>query len=138
METYITNSAEETYALGRKLAQELGDIRVCALYGGLGCGKTAFVSGVAEGLECMQKASSPTYTIVNEYYGKRRVCHFDMYRIADEQSLSDIGWEDYLESGALCIIEWSENIEKALPRDALRIYFEAVSENTRRIKVEKC
>ena len=135
---FETYSAEETAVLGRSLAGQLEDASVVALYGELGAGKTAFVSGLAEGFECLQKACSPTYAIVNEYYGRRRICHFDMYRISDPSQLYDIGWEDYLDSGALCVVEWSENIEDAIPEDAVRVYFEKTSENGRRIKVKKC
>ena len=135
---FETHAAAETARLGRELANELSDVAVVALYGDLGAGKTVFVSGLAEGFGCLQKASSPTYAIVNEYYGRRRICHFDMYRIIDASQLYDIGWEDYLASGALCVIEWSENIEDAIPEDAVRIYFEKTSENGRRIRVKKC
>ncbi len=133
---FVTNSAGETRALGKELAGVLEKVSVAALYGGLGAGKTAFVSGVAEGFSCMQKATSPTYTIVNEYYGRRRICHFDMYRLHGADALYEIGWEDYLSSGALCIVEWSENIEEAIPEDAVRIFFERLSENSRRITLK--
>ena len=133
---FVTNSARETRDLGKELSALLAGVSVAALYGDLGAGKTAFVSGVAEGFSCMQRATSPTYTIVNEYYGKRRICHFDMYRLSGADALYEIGWEDYLSSGALCIIEWSERIEEAIPENAVRIYFEKLSENSRRITVK--
>ena len=137
-EIYETSSAEETRELGKRLVSTFGGDTVVAMYGTLGSGKTAFVSGAAEGLLCMQKASSPTYTVVNEYYGTRRICHFDMYRLSDEEQLYDIGWEDYLSSGALCFVEWTENVEKAIPSNAVRIYFEKTGENNRRIRVKRC
>jgi len=132
---YITHSPEETALLGKQLAQRMHSVSVVALYGGLGAGKTAFVSGVAQGFDCRQRASSPTYNIVNEYYGTRRVCHFDMYRITDSERLYEIGWEDYIDSDALCIVEWSENIEDALPPDCMKITIEKLSETDRRIRV---
>ena len=135
---YITNSYEETKALGASLAQEMDGVSVVALFGTLGAGKTAFSAGVAEGFNCIQSASSPTYNIVNEYYGDRRVCHFDMYRISDSDALYEIGWEEYVTSGALCIVEWSENIEDVLPEDCVRIYISKIDENSREIKVIKC
>lgn len=79
--------------------------------------------------------SSPTYTIVNEYRGQRKIAHFDMYRILDSDGLYEIGWEDYLDSGALCVVEWSENIEDALPSDTLMIKIEKISDTDRRITV---
>ncbi|MBQ7624154.1 MAG: tRNA (adenosine(37)-N6)-threonylcarbamoyltransferase complex ATPase subunit type 1 TsaE [Clostridia bacterium] len=133
---FVTNSAQETRDLGKELSPLFSGVCVAALYGDLGAGKTAFVSGVAEGFSCMQRATSPTYTIVNEYYGKRRICHFDMYRLSGADALFEIGWEDYLSSGALIIVEWSERIEEAIPENAVRIYFEKLSENSRRITVK--
>ncbi len=138
IEEYITHSPEETALLGKKLAADMHSVSVVALYGGLGAGKTAFVSGVAAGFECIQRASSPTYNIVNEYYGSRRVCHFDMYRITDSDRLYEIGWEEYVDSDALCIVEWSENIEDALPPDCWKITIEKLSETDRKIRVIKC
>ena len=135
---YITSSPAETAHLGKKLAGDMQSVSVVALYGGLGAGKTAFVSGVAEGFGCRQRASSPTYNIVNEYYGSRRVCHFDMYRIEDSDRLYEIGWEEYISSDALCLVEWSENIEDALPQDCWKIIIEKLSEDQRKIKVIKC
>ena len=135
---YMTYSPEQTAQLGKQLAQEMQGVSVVALYGGLGAGKTAFVSGVAEGFGCRQRASSPTYNIVNEYYGSRRVCHFDMYRIEDSERLFEIGWEEYICSDALCLVEWSENIEDALPQDCWKIVIEKLSETERKIKVIKC
>lgn len=135
---YITSSPAETASLGKKLADDMQRVSVVALYGGLGAGKTAFVSGVAEGFGCRQRASSPTYNIVNEYYGSRRVCHFDMYRIEDSERLYEIGWEEYIGSDALCLVEWSENIEDALPQDCWKIIIEKISESQRKIKVIKC
>lgn len=135
---YLTESYEQTRELGKKLAQEMKTVSVVAFFGSLGVGKTAFSAGVAEGFHCMQNASSPTYNIVNEYYGDRRVCHFDMYRISDSDALYEIGWEEYITSDALCLVEWSENIEDALPEDCWRIYFKKLDENSREIKVIKC
>ncbi len=135
----ITSSAEETEAFGEKLAGELGACRIIAMYGDLGSGKTALVRGLARGLGCTDAVSSPTYTIVNEYRGPKKLCHFDMYRLAGPDSLYEIGWEDYLSSGCICAVEWSENIEDALPPGTLKIIFEKPDDNTRTITVEeKC
>ena len=135
---YKTFSYEQTKELGKNLAKEMDNVSVVALFGTLGVGKTAFSAGVAEGFNCRQSASSPTYNIVNEYYGDRRVCHFDMYRISGSDQLYEIGWEEYISSGALCLVEWSENVEDALPGDCWRIYINKLDENSREIKVIKC
>ena len=117
---FITNSAAETRELGRKLAQRLMPGQVIAFTGDLGAGKTAFVSGVAEGLGITQRVTSPTFTIVNEYEGGRLpLFHFDMYRLGGADELFDIGWEDYLERGGVCAVEWSENVTDALPSDTV-------------------
>ena len=110
-----TSSALETEQAGHALAYLLQDVSVLALYGGLGAGKTTLTRGLAAGLGCTLAATSPSYTLVNEYPGPRTVCHFDMYRLSGSGELWDIGWEDYLQSGALCIIEWSERVEDGVP-----------------------
>ena len=114
-QTFITHSPEETEALAQRLAPSLGNISVLALRGGLGAGKTTFVRGLARGLHAPDTVNSPTYTIVNEYFGDRPLYHFDMYRISSADDLYGVGWEDYLRSGGLCVIEWSELVEEALP-----------------------
>ena len=119
-QVFETHTAAETEALAKELAPLLSQAPAVALYGGLGAGKTAFTRGLAAALGCTIQVSSPTYTIVNEYPGNRKVCHFDMYRLPDEDALWDIGWEDYLSSGALCVVEWSENVPGAFPPAPLR------------------
>ncbi len=135
LERMETESPEQTEELGGYLAERYPERRVVALLGPLGAGKTALTRGVARRLGCLDRASSPTYAIVNEYRGPRPVCHFDMYRIQDSDALYDIGWEDYLESGALCVVEWSENILDALPPDTLFVKIEILSPSRRRITV---
>ena len=135
-QTYTTCSPEETEALGAAIALQCAGKKVIAMYGGLGSGKTAMTRGIAAAMGCTDPVSSPTYTIVNEYRGRRKVCHFDMYRIDSEEGLWEIGWEDYLNSGCLCVVEWSANIAGALPRETVKVTFETVDEETRRITVE--
>ena len=120
--TCTTNSPEETEALGASLAQELEPGAVLAFTGDLGAGKTAFVRGLARGLGCPGRVTSPTFTIVNEYEGGRLpLFHFDMYRLASSEELFDIGWEDYLARGGVCAVEWSEHMDGALEPDAIRV-----------------
>lgn len=132
---YLSNSPETTEKIGEEIYNTYKDRKVFALYGDLGAGKTAITRGFARAAGCTDMVSSPTYTIVNEYRGQRKIAHFDMYRILDSDGLYEIGWEDYLDSGALCVVEWSENIEDALPSDTLMIKIEKISDTDRRITV---
>ncbi len=133
---YITNSPEETETLGAALAAKLGPGTVIAYRGDLGAGKTAFTRGLARGLGCKELVTSPTYTIVNEYLGGRLpLFHFDMYRLRSADDLWDIGWEDYLDRGGICAVEWSENVAEAM-EDAISVTIEKLGEDTRRITIE--
>ena len=119
---YLSNSVEETEALGAELAGRLEPGDVVAFTGDLGAGKTAFVRGLARGLGIPDRVTSPTFTIVNEYEGGRLpLFHFDMYRLGSSDELFDIGWEDYLARGGVCAVEWSENVDDALDDDAIRV-----------------
>ena len=133
---FITNSPEETEALGAALGKKLAPGTVIAYQGDLGAGKTAFTRGVACGLGAKESVTSPTYTIVNEYLsGKYPLFHFDMYRLASSDDLLDIGWEDYLDRGGVCAVEWSENVADAM-EDAIIVTIEKLGEDSRRITVE--
>lgn len=136
MITIKSESERETEALGERLAGLLMGTEVLALFGGLGMGKTAFTRGLAKGLGIEDGVSSPTFAIVNEYNGRFPVYHFDMYRITGWDDLYSTGFFDYLGNGVL-VIEWSENIENALPEDAVRIYIEmGADENSRIFRIE--
>ena len=112
---FETHSPEETERVGQALAQTLTAGAVIAFEGDLGAGKTAFTRGLAKGLGCSEPVTSPTYTIVNEYLsGRLPLFHFDMYRLTCADDLFDIGWEDYLERGGVCAVEWSENVAEVL------------------------
>ena len=133
---YYTNSPGETEALGEKLAQVLTPGTVIAFRGDLGAGKTAFTRGLARGLGASDRVTSPTYTIVNEYLGgKMPLFHFDMYRLGSSDELFDIGWEDYLERGGVCAVEWSENVADAM-EDAISVCIEKLGDNERKITIE--
>ena len=134
--TYTTHSPTETEALGAALGRILTPGTVIAYRGDLGAGKTAFTRGLARGLGYADPVTSPTYTIVNEYLGGRLpLFHFDMYRLRSSEDLWDIGWEDYLDRGGVCAVEWSENVEDAL-EDALTVTIEKLGEGSRRITIE--
>ena len=135
---FITNSEEETEALGVRLAGKLEQGAVIAFTGDLGAGKTAFTRGLARGLGISERVTSPTFTIVNEYEGGRLpLFHFDMYRLASSDELFDIGWEDYLARGGVCAVEWSENVADALEEGTISVEIRRGScENQRVITVE--
>lgn len=136
MKEFITNSPAETENLGAALGKLLPAGTVLAYRGDLGAGKTAFTRGLSRGLGCAELVTSPTYTIVNEYLGGRLpLFHFDMYRLRSSEDLWDIGWEDYLERGGVCAVEWSENVADAL-EDAVTITIEKLGETSRRITLE--
>ena len=133
---FLTNSPEETEAIGKRLGEMLTPGAVIAYQGDLGAGKTAFTRGVALGLGAKEPVTSPTYTIVNEYLsGKYPLFHFDMYRLASSDDLFDIGWEDYLERGGICAVEWSENVADAM-ENAILVTIEKLGEDSRRITIE--
>ena len=133
---YMTSSPVETEAIGEKLAAILAPGAVIAYRGDLGAGKTAFTRGLARGLGCKDLVTSPTYTIVNEYLGGRiPLFHFDMYRLGSSDDLWDIGWEDYLERGGICAVEWSENVDDAM-ENAITITIEKTGEESRCITIE--
>ena len=133
---FTTNTPAETEAIGAALGKIIQPGTVIAYRGDLGAGKTAFTRGLARGLGCREIVTSPTYTIVNEYPGGRLpLFHFDMYRLGSSEDLFDIGWEDYLDRGGVCAVEWSENVDDAL-EGALYITIEKLGEESRRITME--
>ena len=119
---YLSHNEAETEALGARLAAVLTPGAVVAYRGGLGMGKTAFTRGLAKGLGYGGRVTRPTFTIVNEYEGGRLpLFHFDMYRLADADALFDIGWEDYLDRGGVCAVEWSEQVAEAMPPETVYV-----------------
>ena len=112
------------------------DGSVIAMYGDLGAGKTAFVRGLCRGMGIDARVNSPTFTIVNEYLGKRELYHFDMYRLQSADELFDIGWEDYLGRGGVCVTEWSENVKDAFYGDEIVVSIEKSGETSRNISIE--
>ena len=133
---YITNSPEETESVGAGLGKVLTPGSIIAYKGDLGAGKTAFTRGLARGLGATEQVTSPTYTIVNEYLsGRMPLFHFDMYRLHSSDDLWDIGWEDYLDRGGVCAVEWSENVEDAM-ENAICVCIEKTGDESRRITIE--
>ncbi len=133
---FITNSPAQTEAVGAALARQLTPGTVIAYRGDLGAGKTAFTRGLARGLGIDESVTSPTYTIVNEYTsGRLPLFHFDMYRLGSEEELFDIGWEDYLERGGVCAVEWSENVWDAIEQPII-VTISRLGEDSRKIEIE--
>ena len=134
---FVSHNTQETEQFGEEVAKSLRGGDVLAFTGSLGMGKTAFTRGLARGLGCRGRVTSPTFTIVNEYDGKTPLFHFDMYRLGSSDELFDIGWDDYLARSGVCAVEWSERVSDALPEDT--IYVDIArgeeDENTRTITV---
>ena len=130
--TLTSNGTEQTEQAGRSLAELISQDsslpRFVALYGDLGVGKTAFVRGFTSFFAKNARVKSPTFALVNEYKGESlTVFHFDMYRITDEDELYSIGFYDYLDRNGICLVEWSENIEYALPDRLFKVTIEKCS-----------
>ena len=138
MQTFVTHSPAETHALAKKIGAALRPGTCIAFFGGLGAGKTTFTRGLAEGLGLPDIVSSPTFALVNEYHAPDciSVYHFDMYRVSGADELFDIGWEDYLNRGAVCAVEWSENVKDAFFGDEIVVSIEKLGDTRRKITIE--
>lgn len=118
---YETFSPDETELIGKKLGENSKPGDVYCLNGDLGVGKTVFTKGFADGLGITEHITSPTFTIVNEYSGRLKFYHFDVYRIEDEDEMYEIGFDEYLFGNGVCLIEWAEKIQNLLPNNAVQI-----------------
>lgn len=133
MVSFVTKSAAETEELAAQIAKKLIPGTVIAFFGGMGMGKTAFTRGLARGLGLDSHVSSPTFAIVNDYGGNPPLVHFDMYRVTSWDDLYTTGFYDYMDMGAILAVEWSENIENAIPENAVRITIEQGGSDDERI-----
>lgn len=134
-----TRSYEETVEFGKKLGEILAPNNLICLSGDLGTGKTALTQGIAKSLGINSYITSPTFTIVNEHQGKYPLFHFDVYRIADPDEMFDIGFEEYLSSEGVSVIEWGELIRDILPNEIININVKKALEeslDTRLIEVD--
>lgn len=137
MREFYSNSEKETEEIGAMIAKECSDLDFVALYGEMGSGKTVFVRGFVNKLVPCARVSSPTYAVLNVYEGENRVInHFDMFRITSEEDLYSTGYEEALEQG-ITLCEWPENIPESLPSSYLKIVFEKVGTDGRRLLVER-
>ena len=136
MEYKITSRSEmDTIELAQNIESEKFPNMIICLDGELGSGKTMFTKGVANALGITETISSPTFTLVNEYDGTKKVFHFDVYRLADEDEFYAIGGEEYFEKGGVVVIEWSSTIKHILPKEYLHIKFKVIDENKRTIVI---
>ncbi len=135
MQRFITDCPDETVHLGVEIGKNLSKGDIVAMFGSMGMGKTAFTHGIAQGLGIDPKlVSSPTFALVHEYSGKRNTLyHFDMYRIDSWDDLYSTGFFDYLDSDGILAVEWSENIENALPENTIKVYFEKGESDSQRV-----
>ncbi len=133
------NGVESTMALGERIGSLVNSGDIVCLTGDLGTGKTHFVKGFAKGLKILENITSPTFTIVNEYDGRLKLNHFDVYRVDDPDEINAIGFDEYIFSSAVSIIEWANYIEELIPTESLRIHIEkqpALGDNFRKIHID--
>ena len=138
MKTIAIDSLGSIDAAAKEFAQLLGDNRIVAFYGCMGAGKTTFISALCRYLGVEDDVCSPTFTIVNEYRAADgdSIFHFDFYRIDSLKEAMDIGFEEYLYSGSLCLIEWPEKVEQLLPEETLNVTIAATGDDSRIIEIE--
>jgi tRNA threonylcarbamoyladenosine biosynthesis protein TsaE len=132
------NSIEEIHAIAKKFLEEIGDKKIFAFNGKMGAGKTTFIKAICEVMGVKETINSPTFSIVNEYEAAdgRIIYHFDCYRINKIQEALDLGAEEYLYSGNLCFIEWSENIAPLLPDSLVNVNIEEMENGKRQINIQ--
>lgn len=136
MQVFYSESHMQTEDIAKNIAKTLKGGEVIAFRGDLGMGKTCFVRGLANGLECKDTVTSPTFALMNEYTGGRLpLYHFDMYRIGSWEDLYSVGFFDYSSAGGITAVEWSENIQAALPENTIYVELEKTGENSRKITV---
>lgn len=137
MAEFISQSVRETEEIAEALGKKVTSGTVIAYFGGLGMGKTAFTRGLARGMGNTADVSSPTFAIVNDYGGTPSLVHFDMYKVESWEDLYSCGFFDYLDMGCVLAVEWSENIENALPESTVRVTIsQGKEENHRIINIE--
>src|SRR5512139_1316746 len=133
----ISGSPERTFEIGEIIGRSLKKGDILALSGELGSGKTCFTQGLAKGLDvsAQYNVTSPTFTLLNEYPGRLKLCHLDVYRLSGAQDIEEIGYEDYFFGPGVIVIEWAEKIEQLIPNYGIWIFFRHVDENTREIVI---
>ena len=137
MREILSRSIEETYNIGQDIASRLQGGEVIILDGDLGAGKTVFAKGLAKGLEIDCIINSPTFTIMNVYQGRLKFCHFDMYRIDDEDELRELGFDEYIgHKDNVCAIEWASKTPSLISDDVIKVSIQKIDQDSRMIRVE--
>ncbi len=137
---YISKNAADTKKIAAEFVKTLRAGDVICMYGDLGAGKTAFAQGLAQGLNISEPVTSPTFTIVNEYYGDLPLYHFDVYRIADPDEMYDVGYDEYVGGDGISVIEWAELIADILPENRYSVTIlkdDTQSDDYRKIIIER-
>lgn len=131
-----TSSPEETKKFGEKLAKKLKPGEVVAFFGPLGSGKTCLIQGICQGLNVANPVTSPCFVIINEYPGKIKVYHFDLYRLERIEELYELGYEEYFYGDGVCLVEWAEKAKSLLPEKRIEIQLKILSEKEREIVIK--
>ena len=137
LSTITLSKPEEATEIARMILQSHGDRRVFALSGELGAGKTTLIKGFCEALGVGDHTSSPSFAIVNEYRGagSEPVYHFDLFRLRDAGELEGIGFDEYVDSGAYCFIEWPEIAAGRMPAGTVHLQLQAAANGVRTIRI---
>ena len=136
---FIVTSVEETYRIGKQIGSLVNSGDIICLIGELGTGKTHLAKGIASGLGIEDHITSPTFTIVNEYTGRLKLYHFDVYRVNDPEEIAAIGFDEYIFSDAVSVIEWANYIEELIPPNNLTITikkFMELGDDYRKIQIQ--
>ncbi|MDE6394195.1 MAG: tRNA (adenosine(37)-N6)-threonylcarbamoyltransferase complex ATPase subunit type 1 TsaE [Duncaniella sp.] len=140
MKEILIPSIEAIDDAAKEFVAQMGDETVYAFTGEMGAGKTTFINALSRALGVEEDPTgSPTFAIINEYRSDTTaelIYHFDLYRLENLEQAFDIGVEDYLDSGALCLIEWPDRIEDILPDDTVRVNIEVLPDGARRMTIE--
>ncbi len=136
MEMFVSKSEIETVKHAKEFASQLHPGSFVALYGDLGAGKTQFVKGVCQAFGVKEIVNSPTFTIVNEYHGTLPVFHIDLYRIKDVDEIIGIGFDEFIESEGICLVEWAEKLDGIVPKERYDVKMSVVDDSTREIIVD--
>ncbi|HPS44963.1 MAG TPA: tRNA (adenosine(37)-N6)-threonylcarbamoyltransferase complex ATPase subunit type 1 TsaE, partial [Treponemataceae bacterium] len=129
--TLITKTPEETIALGKRLGSMLKKGDVVALQGTLAAGKTTITKGIALALGITEPVTSPTFTLISEYYGSMTLYHMDVYRLDSTEDFLNLGVEELLYGDGVCVVEWSEKVMKELPKSAILVRLAALDDGSR-------
>lgn len=131
----VSLGPEATFRLGETIGRCLKKGDIIALSGDLGSGKTCFTQGIAKGLDVLAayNVTSPTFTLMNEYPGRLKLYHLDVYRLSGPRDIEEIGYEDYFYGPGVIVIEWAEKVEQLVPEYGIWIFFRHLEENTREI-----